>query len=440
MTRRWSVAEDWALRPSEDGLVVTRAGVPAHLRVDPFIAAEVLEAVMGEAVVPGSLSAAAGRVLDGLDRRGALVAELVLDGQLVARHVPGPGRAGPPRTGWALPARPHPTTGLRSPRGTAELAGARTGDRVVLLSSWAIGVASRLFDGSAPIGSSREEAELVDLAGRAGLLADDDPSDPTAGWELHDALMHGGSRLDTRAAGYGDSFPHGQPVHAEGVPRPTIGERVPLRSLADARRGLSLEEALRLRVSSRDHGGRPVGRAQIGSLLDGSLRVRRRVQGPAEELAWRPVPTGGARSGLSAVVIANRVGDLERGVYEYDAVSHDLAPTAGPWPAMDRWLALAGRMTGIDVAEVQALLLMTLDYRRPAQKYEAIVYATALKEAGAVLQSLALVSTDLGLSFCPMGGGFASTAGLGSDVREVAVVCEAVIGTPGSVDGGGARS
>ena len=130
------------------------------------------------------------------------------------------------------------------------------------------------------------------------------------------------------------------------------------------------------------------------------------------------------------MIIVGSMSDLRRGAYEYDAVSHELAPAAGPAPVIDRWLVLAERLTGIASGSVQALILFTLDYVRPAQAYNSIVYATALKEVGAVLQALALMSVDLGLAFCPMGGGFATTEGLGDGIRPAAVIGEAVLGRP----------
>ncbi|WP_435122183.1 hypothetical protein [Micromonospora tulbaghiae] len=142
------------------------------------------------------------------------------------------------------------------------------------------------------------------------------------------------------------------------------------------------------------------------------------------------MPTGGALSGLSAVVIAASVHDLDHGAYEYDAVSHELAPASGPAPALAGWPGLAHRLTGIPHTSIQAMVLFVLDYARPARSYDSIVCATALKEVGAALQAMALVSADRGLSFCPMGGGFATTAGLGEGIRTAPVIGEAVLGRP----------
>lgn len=369
-------------------------------------------------------------MIERLDALGALAAVLLIDGREVARHLPGPGAIGPIDRTWTPPAQLNPTAALRAVHGIVEVSCAVAGDRVQLTSPWTISTVSRLFNPSDVVGGTTDEDELVELLGRAGLFGGDRVG-VVAGWEPHDAAMHGGSRYDTRTRGFGATFPAGSPERPIVVPRPLASARLGLDGDPMARLGLTLAEALDERSTNRDHRGEPIGRREIGALLDGALRITRREQRPSAELAWRPVPTGGALSGLSAVVVANRTSpDLRRGVYEYDAVSHELAVSTGPSPAVPAWLALADRLTGIGSTTLQALLLITLDYQRPASKYEAIVYATTLKEAGAVLQSIALLSTDFGLACCPMGGGFASTEGLGPDIRPAAVVCEIAIGRP----------
>lgn len=430
MTLRRLLATEWQLQATPDCLIVRRGSSRARVAVSSAVAAEVIAATS-----PGSdgepVSPEAARVIDALDARGALSVEVVVNNEVVARHVRAPGGvrrypAKPP-----TPALLQPTAYLRGGRDAVEVGSARGGDRVILLTPWAISTAVRLFDSDASVGEGPYEGELLTLFARAGLLADDDDEDPLKDWEFHDALMHAGSRFDSRTAGFGATYPEGRPSDPVTVPRPAPGDRVPLGTYPGDD-GLSLYQAIKGRSSRRDHRGGPLDKDDLGALLDAALRVVRTADIEEAELAWRGVPTGGAISGLSAILLINRAANLQRGVYEYDALSHELAPASPPWPALDRWLDLAQLLTGIERTSLQALVLLTLDYRRPSSKYEAIVYATALKEAGAVLQTFALVCTELNLSFCPLGGGFRSTDGLGANIGDVAVICEMAIGRAAS--------
>ncbi|MFE9561671.1 hypothetical protein ACFYM0_11225 [Streptomyces sp. NPDC006487] len=373
-------------------------------------------------------------VLTNLDQHGVLVAELVHHEQVMARHEPGArGVRRGPESGWAHPVRPRPATHLRLGRDGPELSGSASGDRIVLASVRAVEFAARLI-AQVDLGDGGEvgevENELLGLMSRARLLVTAEPADVTAAWEFHDSVFHTATRLDTSFGDYGAKREPRLFGPDAAVPRPALEHRLPLHHDVHASKGLTLRDAVSARSTVRDHGGAPIGRAELSALLDSSLRIRKLERTATSQRAWRSIPNGGALSGLSAVVLAGNVSDLARGAYEYDALDHDLAPALGPAPAMDRWFGLAERLTGISGDTIQAMILFTLDYDRPAHSYDSIVYATALKEVGATLEAMALVSVDRGLSFCPMGGGFGTTTGLGNGIRSAAVVGEAVIGRP----------
>jgi SagB-type dehydrogenase family enzyme len=62
------------------------------------------------------------------------------------------------------------------------------------------------------------------------------------------------------------------------------------------------------------------------------------------------------------------------------------------------------------------LLVVTARFHRVAWKYQSIAYSLILKNAGVLLQTLALTATALNLAACPLGNGdgrkFCSAAGL----------------------------
>ncbi|MFF1409421.1 hypothetical protein ACFVX6_06425 [Streptomyces sp. NPDC058289] len=426
--RRWSTAPGWSIVLDDRGLALSRRTFEAVISVPRDAASEVLAHINGDT---DSLSPVGRTVLTNLDQHGVLAAEVVHDEQVMARHEPGARsvRRGP-ESGWVHPVRPRPATHLRLGPDGPELSGNGSGDRIVLASVRAAEFAARLI-AQVDLGDVGEvENELLGLMSRARLLVTAEPADVTATWEFHDSVFHTATRMDTSFGDYGAKR-EPRPFHpGVAVPRPAGEHRLRLHHDVHASKGLTLREAVSARSTVRDHGGAPIGRAELSALLDSSLRIRKLECTATSQRAWRAIPNGGALSGLSAVVLAGEVSDLARGAYEYDALGHDLAPAHGPAPALARWFGLAERLTGISGDTIQAMILFTLDYDRPAHSYDSIVYATALKEVGAALEAMALVSVDRGLSFCPMGGGFGTTTGLGNGIRSAAVVGEAVVGRP----------
>lgn len=424
--RRWVPADGWNVNHVDGGLSLARNGISFIVRL-PADASREAWSALSRGVSADGLSPAGGAVIAGLDRRGVLAAELDDGRRILARHEPAPRRVlQQPELEIVGPVRLSPSACLRIGADGPELVGGRTGERVILTSRWAVEFAARLLAGDDDVGGDLG-LELLSLLGRAGLLAKA-TSDESSSWKFHDAIFHAASRLDTSYGPIGAKLPTeiGQPPLR--IRRPHITERIPLSHDELVPRGLLLGDALASRSSGRNHDGIPIGRAELSAVLSGSLRVRKVERSYSGELAWRPIPTGGARSGLGAVILVGSMADLSSGAYDYDAVSHELAPAAGSMPLLVRWFNLAERLTGISADTLQAMILFTLDYDRPAQAYDSIVYASALKEVGAALEAMALTSEDYGLSFCPLGCGFSTTAELGTGIAPAAVVGEAVLG------------
>lgn len=428
---RWRAAHGWGVLSAAEGLTLRRNGVDTFVRLPTDIAREVADGVTSLAD-GGQLSPRAQAIVAKLDERSVLAVEVADVREVLARHEPGDRASRTlPASRWSATARAVPAAHIRFGPNGLELGGSATGDRVFLTSAWAAERATRLIAREPVAAEDRLEAEFLQLVARAGLLVDDEGDAPVDGWAFHDKVFHAATRFDTSSGLYGAKLDAGPAPASAALPRPSGSDRVRLGEVGGGSRGLRLHEAFALRRSIRDHGGDPIGLAELGAVLGGSIGVRRLADTSSGELAWRPIPNGGARSGLSAVVVAGRTRDLAPGAYEYDAVSHELAPASGPAPAIQRWFSLVQRLTGIEADTVQMLLLVTLDYSRPAHGYNSIVYSTALKELGATLQSMALLSVDLDLAFCPLGGGFATTEGLGDGIRRAAVIGEAVLGRPG---------
>lgn len=431
---RWRAAESWTIGVSDDRLELRRAGALASLSMPHDVAQEVyVQLTSSNPTTNTSRQAIA--VLQSLENDSAVARESICEGHILARFEPGP-RSGRrrPRPTMAAPPQLIGAAHLRFGKNGPELAGSSTGGRVLLLSAWALELASRMIAQFDPeIADSRPYTDFIELLALARLLVPSPNNDAAGAWGFHDSIFHAATRFDSSAGPFGRRLELPTDVTPRKVPTPLSTEVTRFGPPPPSIQMLSVHEALNLRRSVRNHGGAPIGSPELGAVLGGSLRVRELVDTPTGELAWRPIPTGGARSGLSALVLANVTSDLQRGIYEYDAVNHELALVERATPTMTRWLELAQRLTGIEPATLQVMILLTLDYARPAFAYDSIVYATALKEVGAALQAMALVSTDLDLAFCPMGSGFATNDGLGSNIRPAVIVGEAVFGRAGRV-------
>ena len=78
------------------------------------------------------------------------------------------------------------------------------------------------------------------------------------------------------------------------------------------------------------------------------------------------------------------------------------------------------------------MILVTSRFARVMWKYESMAYATILKDAGALLQTMYLVATSMGLAPCAVGGGdsqFFADA-IGTDFFTETTVAEFLLGIP----------
>jgi SagB-type dehydrogenase family enzyme len=288
---------------------------------------------------------------------------------------------------------------LAQPRSLAEVTGASTG----------------LGPGSV--------VALITLLWWAGLLTtaeagrtaeDTDPG--LACWEFHDLLFHARSRLGRHGAAYGATYRFGGADPLPAVVRRPDSERIAL-PVPDHSRLLVEDEpftrVLERRCSVRRHGAAPT-LAQVGEFLYRSARVMARRCVDGEELTTRPYPGGGARYELEVYLAVEKCDDLERGLYHYDPLEHGLERVAPP--SADFQALLAGATAAMaETQPPQILVVLAARFGRMTWKYESIAYAAILKNVGALLQTMYLVATAMGLAPCAVGTGdsdaFARLAG-----------------------------
>jgi SagB-type dehydrogenase family enzyme len=260
--------------------------------------------------------------------------------------------------------------------------------------------------------------ELVVLLAWYGFVHEagheDVPDLATEQWGPHELWFHARSR-----AGYHD-MPFGATGWAQGrfppLPvrhEPWPGTPVPLPSPGPGPLGPALGEVLAARRSVREPGSAPLTLDQLGAFLHWSARATA-VPGAPHGQSLRPSPSGGALHGLEIYTVVGRVSGLDPGMYAYDPFGHCLEPVPAA-PSVTRQL-LAHATAGTGGHEPQMLLVVSARFGRVMRKYRSMAYALLLKDLGALMQTMYLVATAMGLAPCAIGSGdtamFARATGL----------------------------
>jgi SagB-type dehydrogenase family enzyme len=184
---------------------------------------------------------------------------------------------------------------------------------------------------------------------------------------------------------------------------------------AAERRDPPFTAVLEGRRSIREHGSRPVTRAELGELLYRAMGLRQAVLFDRGEGEARPYPSGGGLYETSVYVLAHRCEGLKEGLYCYRAEDHSLYHVAERSADTDLLLKTA-MANAMRTAPPQVLFVLTARFARMAWKYETMAYAAMIKHVGVIFQTLYLVATAMGLAPCALGAGsaeiFARASGL----------------------------
>lgn len=160
----------------------------------------------------------------------------------------------------------------------------------------------------------------------------------------------------------------------------------------------ALTAAIQQRASYRDGTERrPITDTELATLLTyayGELR-----EGAATPR--RPVASGGARYPLELYPIVLDSPDIDAGIYHYNSRDSALDQLAAgeytDW-LQDHWTWI----TSAD--QVAAAIVITARPGHAADRYGELAYLLAALEAGAVIQTLQLIATDLGIGSRPHNG------------------------------------
>jgi SagB-type dehydrogenase family enzyme len=231
-------------------------------------------------------------------------------------------------------------------------------------------------------------------------------------WDFHDLLFHVRSTNGRHANPTGGLY-----ANAHLAPRPPAvrpswpGTAIELSGAkeAPAPKDSPLAALLRRRRSEREFDARrPITLAEVARLLDGAARIvsRRALHDddkePAEEVAARPYPSGGASYELELYLAVDACEGLARGFYHYDADRHALVRIDASEGELDAMLEDGQYAMGASHTP-QILVTFAARFGRVSWKYSGFAYSLVLKHVGVLMQTIYLMATEMELGACAIG-------------------------------------
>lgn len=157
-----------------------------------------------------------------------------------------------------------------------------------------------------------------------------------------------------------------------------------------------LSTVLAGRRSERDLA--PVGLSALATMLIRCLRVAEWEEGTDGYIrTHRPTPSAGARHPIDVHLLANEVEDLPLGAWRFDALTCELVSTPAEH---DRMLSRLGSIVGRSAPPAALVAVAHLD--RTLSRYPDGL-SLLWRDAGALLATLHLCATDIGLASCIVG-------------------------------------
>lgn len=229
-------------------------------------------------------------------------------------------------------------------------------------------------------------------------------------WEFHDLLFHMRSRIGYNNQPVGPDYRF---IETEGplpLYEPTnTGEIIELPShAAELDSPFGLQDALSSRTSRRKFGDDPLSLGDLSKLLFLSCRIKSEMRSNGKSLLYdvssRPSPSGGGCHSLEVYPVVNRCDGLESGLYRYRPDTHSLLRLESK-PAQRQLMIHRAKYMNGGQMEPDVLLVISSRFGRVNWKYRSMSYATILKDAGALIQTLYLNCEQLQLAGTALGAG-----------------------------------
>lgn len=151
------------------------------------------------------------------------------------------------------------------------------------------------------------------------------------------------------------------------------------------------------RRSIREYSGTPVTFADISSILNG-------IQNTHEvgEMTFRNTPSGGGLYPVTIYFHANRIEDIDEGVYRYQPSTNSILLIEKD--TKNKIKEIYKNQLKTDLDNYAALFMFVFDYVFCFQKYNDLALSLGLIETGMLAQNLELIANSLGLGTCDIGG------------------------------------
>ena len=191
---------------------------------------------------------------------------------------------------------------------------------------------------------------------------------------------------------------------------PVIGLPAPAPAL-DEYPGPDLYTLVSKRRSIRSFGATPLSLLELSRLLGASAGITTSYITPHGQDFYRAAPTAGALYPIETYVIANKVDDLEQGLYHYRVAGLDILER----PIVEGSHSLEQLQTGdlrsevsaaaldqLMCAKAGAVFIWTAVFARSAWKYRERAYRYIYLDAGHMAAQLSLAAVAQGLGCCPI--------------------------------------
>lgn len=256
-------------------------------------------------------------------------------------------------------------------------------------------------------GPPDERAALYRLAVAHGLLELVGESEPPnrASWEFHDRLFHHAARSFDDFVVRGGTFRFRERFPSPpAIRQPHQGEDVALPEL-EASESRSLREVMSRRRSRREMSERPVSLAAVSEVMHRAARMTACAGTGPQQTIRRPYPSGGSLHELEFYLAVHACQGLGPGFYHYRSEAHQLTMLPSAAAAAEAMLAFTANAWDQPGRPPQVHVVIASRLPRLAWKYAGIAYKVSLLNAGVAIQSLYLVTSDMGLAGCAVGSG-----------------------------------
>lgn len=156
-------------------------------------------------------------------------------------------------------------------------------------------------------------------------------------------------------------------------------------------------KVLNNRRSIREYSGVPLTFDDISTILNG-IQNTHDVGG----MTYRNTPSGGGLYPVTIYFHANRIEDVEEGVYRYQPSTNSILQIKKN--TKEKLKEIYKNQMTIDLDNYAAIFMFVFDYIYCFQKYNNLALSLGFIEAGMLAQNLELIANSLGMGTCDIGG------------------------------------